>query len=229
MKKNLYLKIHVLIFFILPIKFYSQKDVTKFLGVPVDGNKSEMILRLKEKGYSISPYNKDILIGEFNGNEVNIQIVTNNNKVWRIVVTDKNSTDEANIKIRFNNLISQFQNNRNYRSLPDSTIVKYKIPLDEDLSYGLSVKKKRYEALFYQQLKEKDSITLAKEKKEFELKYNSLEGSKKSEFLDKYLSDEIEKYFTKTVWFVIFEDRYGKYYIAIYYDNDSNKAKGEGL
>ena len=215
--------------FIVPTLLTAQKDVTKFLGIPVDGNKSEMILKLKEKGYSISQSNKDVLIGEFNGNDVNIHIVTNNNKVWRIMVADANSTDEANIRIRFNNLINQFQNNKNYRSLPDSTIVKYKIPVEEDLSYGLSVKKKRYEAIFYQHLKEKDSITLAKERKEFELKYNSIEESKKSEFFSKYVADEIEKYYTKTVWFMISEERYGKYYIVMYYDNEYNKANGDGL
>lgn len=33
----------------------------------------------------------------------------------------------------------------------------------------------------------------------------------------------------KTVWFMISEDRYGKYYIVMYYDNEYNKANGEGL
>ena len=30
---------------------YAQKDVTQFLGIPVDGSKSEMIQKLKAKGY----------------------------------------------------------------------------------------------------------------------------------------------------------------------------------
>ena len=34
------------------LAMYAQKDVTKFLGIPVDGTKSEMIKKLKEKGFT---------------------------------------------------------------------------------------------------------------------------------------------------------------------------------
>jgi hypothetical protein len=226
MEKKIILIFMMLIF---PVVSYSQKDVTQFLGIPVDGSKLGMIQKLKEKGYTISPTNKDILIGEFNGKDVNIHIVTNNNKVWRIMVADAYSIDETNIKLRFNNLIDQFQNNKNYRTLPDSTIVKYKIPKEEDLSYELTIKKKRYEASFYQHLIEKDSIALAKETEEFKLKYNSIEESKKEEFFSKYIRETLEKYYMKSVWFMISEERYGKYQIVMYYDNEYNKANGEGL
>lgn len=55
---------------------YAQKEVTKFLGIPVDGYKSEMIQKLKAKGYK---YNSttDCLEGEFNGIDVGIMVVTN--------------------------------------------------------------------------------------------------------------------------------------------------------
>ena len=33
----------------------AQTDVTKFLGIPVDGDKSEMISKLKSKGFAQSP------------------------------------------------------------------------------------------------------------------------------------------------------------------------------
>ena len=33
---------------------YAQKDVTKFLGIPVDGSESEMVKKLKEKGFRSS-------------------------------------------------------------------------------------------------------------------------------------------------------------------------------
>ena len=94
----------------LPLTFYAQKDVTQFLDIPVDGYKPEMIKKLKSKGFTINRHNEDILDGEFNGTNVNIAFATNNNKVWRICVFDVNTTDETNIKIRFNNLIQQFVN-----------------------------------------------------------------------------------------------------------------------
>ena len=82
-----------------------EKDVTKFLGIPVDGFKSEMIQKLKEKGFVLSTY-EDALEGEFNGVSVSLSVVTNNNKVYRVVVIDNNNSSEADIKIRFNNFSS---------------------------------------------------------------------------------------------------------------------------
>lgn len=90
----------------------AQNDVTQFLGIPVDGSKSEMMQKLKAKGFTNSPVNKDALIGQFNGTNVDIHIVTNNNKVCRIMVCDVNTMNEGDIKIRFNKLCQQFQNNK---------------------------------------------------------------------------------------------------------------------
>ena len=59
----------------------AQQDVTTFLGIPVDGTKPEMIAKLKEKGFVYSRHS-DVLRGEFNGEDVEIHIVTDNNKVW---------------------------------------------------------------------------------------------------------------------------------------------------
>ena len=89
---------------------FAQNEVTKFLGIPVDGYKSKMIQKLKTKGYK---YNSttDCLEGEFNGKEVQIFVVTNNNKVYRIAVFDKNYTSETDIKINYNKLCSQFERN----------------------------------------------------------------------------------------------------------------------
>ncbi len=85
----------IIIIAIFSLSSYAQKDVTKFLGIPVEGTKDEMIQRLKEKGFKTSAIDKDFLEGEFNGRDVRIQVVTNNNKVYRIVVTDVSSSDES--------------------------------------------------------------------------------------------------------------------------------------
>jgi hypothetical protein len=91
----------IVILFIFSVALHAQKDVTQFLGISVDGNKSVMIQKLKAKGFKSNPYDKDVLDGIFNGAKVNIHIVTNNNKVCRIMVCDANTMDESNIKIRF--------------------------------------------------------------------------------------------------------------------------------
>lgn len=123
---------------------YAQNEVTKFLGIPVDGYKSEMIQKLKAKGYK---YNStaDCLEGEFNGREVVIGVVTNNNKVYRIAVVDKDASSETDIRIRFNTLCGQFENNSRYIGSRDQ-----KISESDDISYEISVHSKRYEAVFYQ-------------------------------------------------------------------------------
>lgn len=210
--------------FILSLNAYSQKDVTQFLGIPVDGSKSEMIQMLKVKGYTNSSYNKDVLVGEFNGLDVNIYIVTNNNKVCRIMVSDVNSMNETDVRIKFNKLLQQFQSNKKYLSLPESKVTKYYIPEDEDVSYELSVKNKRYEAIFYQKSTDYDKL-------ETEminiLKKGTLNETDK-ERIDEITKKSIEDSFKKVVWFMINEN-YGKYSINIYYDNEYNRANGEGL
>ena len=40
---------------IFSVSLYAQKDVTQFLGIPVDGSKSEMIKKLKAKGFRDDP------------------------------------------------------------------------------------------------------------------------------------------------------------------------------
>lgn len=116
-----------------------------------------MIQKLKAKGFTPSTWDKNILEGEFNGFDVNVHIVTNNNKVWRIMLADKITQDETGIKIRFNELCRQFENNKKYKSMTDK---EQTIPDDEDLSYEMTVNNKRYEAVYYQQLEITDSIAL---------------------------------------------------------------------
>ena len=130
---------------VLAAGLHAQKDVTKFLGIPVDGTKSEMIQKLKAKGFT---YNQkyDLLEGEFNGEKVLITVQTNNNKVWRIAVIEKQNRDEAQIRIRFNNLLSQFENNSKYASYQSNAMIEE----NENISYGITVEKKQYQAVFFQ-------------------------------------------------------------------------------
>jgi len=128
------------------VAYAQEKDVTRFLGIPVDGSKSEMIQKLEEKGFQNDP-SSGLLRGEFNGRNVFISIVTNKNKVYRIMIYDKHGTSEAEVKIQFNTLCRQFENNINYLSAGD-----WYIPDDEQIAYEMTVHKKQYQAAFYQRL-----------------------------------------------------------------------------
>lgn len=202
---------------------YAQQDVTKFLGIPVDGSKSEMIQKLKAKGYTSSPLDKDVLVGEFNGADVNIHVVTNNNKVYRIMICDVNNIDERAIQIRFNRLCEQFVNNSKYSSLP---LEEYMIPDDEDISYEITVHKKRYEAVFYQKT---DETFMAKQIEAAFPQYTKEQLANPSEELRAEMVNFVTQYISKkAVWFMI-NERLGKYCITMYYDNEYNNANGEDL
>lgn len=165
MIKNFTKFLLIMILFISTDNMNAQKDVTKFLGIPVDGFKTDMMNKLKSKGFTLSSLDKNMLSGEFNGRNVHIVIKTNNNKVFRLAIADANYVNEKDIKIRFNNLIKQFHNNSNYISIPDSIVAKYTIPEEENISYETTVNNKQYEAVFYQKTQSYDA--LVKEKKFF--------------------------------------------------------------
>ena len=61
------------------------------------------------------------------------------------MVADKNRSDESQIKIRFNTLCKQFENNQKYIGLENQAI-----PEDDDISYEMTVHNKEYQAAFYQ-------------------------------------------------------------------------------
>lgn len=132
------------LFVLMTITAIAQDSNTiKFLGIPVDGTKKEMISKLQAKGYEYDA-SLDVLFGEFNGINVFIVVQTVNNKVWRINIVDANITDnEANIKIRYNELFKQLSNNGKYEVYDGSTLGE-----EEDISYEMSVHKKRYDATF---------------------------------------------------------------------------------
>lgn len=222
-----------IVFFIvlltITISTFAQKDVTKFMGIPIDGFKPEMIKKLKEKGFVSSTTDKEILEGEFNGTQVNVYVVTNSNKVCRIMLCDAHQMAETDIKIRFNKLCQQFKNNSKYTSLDD-----YTIPEDEDISYEMGVNSKRYEAIFYQNPVITDSLAIANDIKEIILqKYSEkdLENPTddiKTDITKMSLSYAMDLMSKKPVWFMISEF-YGKYYITMFYDNEYNRANGEDL
>lgn len=209
-----------------------KKDVTRFLGIPVDGSKAEMIRKLQEKGFALMQPDGDLLEGEFNGENVCVSVVTNKGRVWRIAVFDNRpSGDAVNTKIRFNNLYRQFLENEGY--IP-ALLADCSISEDEDISYGLTVENKRYSAGFYQKLAEVDSMAWSNElhsrllEKFTEKELKSPTDEQLSEINYIIATFQSEKLSKKLVWFMISQFD-GKYRIVIYYENKYNEANGEDL
>ena len=242
MKKILILAMTV----ILSSGAFAQREVTKFLGIPVDGTKQSMIQKLKAKGFTYDQQT-DCLYGEFNGEEVSIAVQTNGNKVWRIVITDEINRSENQIRIRFNNLVNQFENNNKYMPYKDSQTLSD----NENIGHEIAVRDKQYAAIFYQYSKDapefSDTLTLqkeygeryAKELKEYLSQFTEeqlenpteemMENSKKILYQSVQsvmtMNDLISK---KVVWFTI-GGAYGKYYITMFYENGYNEADGSDL
>ena len=180
---------------------FAQKEVTKFMGIPVDGSPTEMIKKLKAKGFttdegfmrdvkrgSVDWDGPEVLIGRFNGTKVRVALHVEQNKVWRIYLSDKDNRDETQIKIRFNTLVRQFEGNGKYVPYFDEQTIAD----DEDISYQMTVNNKRYDAYFLQ--KGEDGTVDEK----------------------------------RMVWFMI-SQRSDDYCIYMYYDNEYNRADGSDL
>ena len=216
--------------------FGQSEGTLKFLGIPVDGSKSEMVTALKSKGFRYDS-NSGFLVGDFNGRESHIGIVENHGKVYRVVVFDANTYDAGEIRIRFNNLIHQFENsNGKYYYIVQNEM----IPEDEDISYEINVHDKQYSATFiYNPLYGNDELrdkvineVVEENKLLLEKKGITSEEfySNKDNYIQVFSSivDKIFQMSNGSVWFQIFE-YYGKYYIGIYYDNLINSPNGEDL
>lgn len=196
-----------------------QKEVTKFLGIPVDGTQTEMIRKLKEKGFRANPTLDNTVSGEFNGSSVLIHVQANKDKVSRIIVADDFFSDETAIRIRFNQLCSQFENNTKYISFADTAQT---ISDEEDISYEITVHDKRYQAVFYQKpdfsdFRQSGSAEGGENIDSISMKENAMQ-------LLQLFSDTMNR----KVWFMI-GNVYGKYFITIYYENGYNMANGEDL
>lgn len=128
----------------LSVAIYAQKEITKFMGIPVDGSKTAMIQKLKNKGF-VDIGERDWLEGEFNGEEVLVSPAMNNNKVFRIGVFDKHERNETQIRIRFNRLLNQFINNKKYVQLSGRELTE-----EDDIFDEVLIKNKQIEAVFAQ-------------------------------------------------------------------------------
>ena len=176
------------------------------------------------------------MTGEFNGEKVELNIVTYKNKVWRIAVADKTIRQESDIRIRFNNLVDQFDTNNKYIPVNFGQ-QNFKILFDENISYEMMVNNKRYQAAYYQ------IVDVSK------IDTSEIQNSIKQALIKKYGESAVEKKETavvteaqklaiehytdildhKHVWFMINRQGYNNYALFLYYDNEYNHISNEDL
>ena len=133
--------ITILSLFIISLYSFAQGPL-KFLGIPIDGSESTFVTQLKAKGFRYDSLS-EAYKGQFNGQNVDVYVHTNHNLVDRVYVAFPRKS-EQDIRIQFNNLLSQFQETGKYLTLS----INEEIPADEDISYEISIHNKRYSAVF---------------------------------------------------------------------------------
>lgn len=258
MKKSILFFVFALL--VLPLIAQDYSDaIVQFMGIPVDGTKTEMISKLRNKGFSYNR-NTDELNGRFNGRDVVLKVVENNGVVYRIVVADGYYSNEADIIINYNRLIDQFENNERYTTYEENE----KIGNGENIHYEMTINNKRYQAVFYQKYDVPDvssfdfeyidddeyldnlhSLTENFIKENYgngfyeESYLKEIQGKTKEEIFEFDKQTLIATIVTlkmttemrKSVWFMIDEDerQYRKYRILLFYDNGFNEPNGEDL
>ena len=141
---------------LLTLSLNAQDNVMKFMGIPIDGSKSEMIEKLQKKGFAPEQVEIDLekeeddyiraggeisegrvrerdgeyfMHGYFDGKRCNVIISSYNNKVYQIMVVIEDSYNELNGKVQYNLYVERL--NKKYTNPID---YDFSIDLDKDLS-----------------------------------------------------------------------------------------------
>ena len=198
-------------------------DVLKFLGIPVDGSKEQMIERLKEKGFSGNWW-EEYLEGIFNGEKVRVYIGTNHGIVDRIKVIYP-STDDRVTKVKYNTLLSRFGRNSKYTELRENR----EISENERISFEITVQGRIYDAMYYVL---QSDIDAASWKEDFYREYKARYKKPLSELTQEEVEEvlfclpsRIPDAVSGVVWFTLQSARS----IVLYYDNLKNRPRGEDL
>ncbi|MDE5668049.1 MAG: hypothetical protein K2I24_00780, partial [Duncaniella sp.] len=181
---------------------YAQKDVTQFMGIPVDGSKKEMIKALKDKGFKKNPDSKNTLIGMFNGTKVVLDVHEQKNKVYRIIIRSAIPMSLSNAVNRFNHLCEKFENSNKYISIND-----WSIPSIEAAESA----KEEYQAVFFQYPSEIGDSILRKQTF-YDYVTQNIDQMYKNEISEEARGEKIEELYLKNmkelcekkrVWFTL--------------------------
>lgn len=202
----------------------SNENVFKFLGIPIDGTKEEMISALKENHFN-QHYSGDYLTGIFNGEDVRLYIGTNHGIVDKITVEYPYCSDDNDTRVKYNTLLSRFNRNSKYISINP----RIDIPIEEEIYFKLNKNSKYYDAVyFFLQPNIKRREWVQQFKQEYQGRYNKpLDGLSYEELEEALfcLSSELSEAVSGIVWFTLTDP----HRIKINYVNLNNRPHGEDL
>ena len=106
LNNNIMRKLVFTLLMFLTLSMSAQKnEVIRFMGIPIDGPKSEMLLELKEKGFEpindgLTNDDASIMKGYFNGEKCTLSVNSYHNNVYNIIVVFDQEDTEINAKLR---------------------------------------------------------------------------------------------------------------------------------
>ena len=225
------------VFTMLTVQTITGAQTTRFLGIPVDGPKSEMVQKLIEKVYNYHA-DEDYFTGFYFGSPVYLFIQTVNGKVSRVVVYDIPQRSEDEIRDRFNLVYDKFKMSSRYTQYQSDT----KIAEKESIARKMRQHKKLYKAVFNQVKEEPanpQNIVLASQAPEEGETINERLlnddyterrrriHAKALAHINEHVVESNETNLNK-VWFAISE-KFGKFALILFYDNIANLLDEERL
>ena len=106
LNNNIMRKLVFTLLMFLTLSMSAQKnEVIRFMGIPIDGPKPEMLLELKEKGFEpindgLTNDDASIMKGYFNGEKCTLSVNSYHNNVYNIIVVFDQEDTEINAKLR---------------------------------------------------------------------------------------------------------------------------------
>ena len=202
----------------------TDEKALKFMGIPIDGSKDDMVAALMEKGFK-QDWGDEYLTGIFNGENVKVFISTNHGIVDRIRVVYPSTNDSNDTRVKFNTLLSKMNRNAKYVSVSP----RPEIPAGESvglISYGDS---KHYDTAYFFLMPDADQAQWKGEfnaayKKKYTKPVKDLSYDELEEVLF-CLPTRIRSAISGIVWLAITNVDH----INIYYDNLQNRPRGEDL
>lgn len=196
------------------------------MGIPVDGSKQKVEFALRQKGFRRDAAVSERMVGSFNGRRSYVFIHTNHQKVDRIMVVDIQPSAAKNAKEYFNILLNQLEDRVEYFKLLGEPIRD-----DEDIEYEMTVNNKAYDAS-YAYFSEQD-FKAAVEDVTTEVFEEKLSGKHAGVDMESLAEKRvIKRVLDKTrgqLSFSLLRHQSGRFSVAIYYDNLTNRPHGEDL
>ena len=227
---------------LLTLSLNAQDGIIRFKGIPVDGTKEEMIIKLKQKGFTYD-YTNDMFKGVFDGDNIVGFIQTYNDKVYNIrFMQDAHGFNKSIVINKYNSLVLQYETNEKYlsnnefdRAMNNSDT--YQIDAYEDIGYEMK-KGKIYKAQYYYTFDKNlsDTTGLYQYKIEKIKKFQNL-ASAYDRNLDDFINDSTLPafYFMHRLeqdmvrFYIIDGMDYDTYLIMFDYTNRRNAPNGEDL